>query len=292
MERCVRTAEARVRTRPVLAIALLAVVAFLLPGHASAAGVECGATISQDTTLTASDPVVFEAGSSTDTPCRSTGLTVKGGVTLDCDGRTIKGKGVGTGIRVVSGDSATIQNCIVDSFSVGVQVAGHGSHTVQNVRVVNNKSNGLAASGGQNTITRVVSANNGGVGFAIRGNDNFIGQANVALGNARGGFSFSGNGQIVDSNHAVNNGAAGFFGSGHGSSFTGNNAVGNKGAGFTYRGGTVSFPNDAGTTAAITNGGNGVVLVGTINTAIDDGGNIGEANLGAIQCQIGGAPCQ
>jgi parallel beta helix pectate lyase-like protein len=262
-----------------------------VPLHASAA-VACGATISVDTTLTASDPVVFDPASPGDKPCPSSGLSVKGGVTLDCDGLIIKGKGVGTGIAVLTGDSAFIQNCVVDSFNVGIQLGGRGSHTVQNVRVMNSKTNGVVIAGGQNSLGQVVSQKNGGVGFLIRGDGNQIGQTNLAIDNKKGGFTFTGNGQFVDTNYAINNGAAGFSGTGRGSSFSGNIAVGNKGAGLTYGGGSVALPNDVGGTAAFANAGDGIVVTGTVDTALDDGGNIGEANAGATQCRIAGAPCQ
>jgi hypothetical protein len=275
-------------------VALMGMLALLVPGlatHASAQ-VKCGATISTDTTLTTSDPVVFNDGAPGEKPCTTSGLLVKAGVTLDCGGLTIKGKGAGTGISALSGQGATIQNCVVDNFSIGVSLGGRGGHTLQGVRVINSKTNGVALSGGSNTVTGVVSEKNGGVGFQIRGDGNQIGPTNIARDNAKGGFALSGNGQIVDTNYAVNNGGPGFSGTGRGSSFSANTAVKNKGAGFTYGGGTVDLPNDLGNTAAIINDGNGIVMAGTPDTAFDDGGNIGDANGGAIQCQVAGTACQ
>ena len=236
--------------------------------------------------------VVFNAGLPADAPCASSGLILRAGVTLDCGGLTIKGRGAGTGISALSGEFVTIMNCVVDSFSIGVQVGGHGSHTVQGVRVINSKTNGVVVGGGFNAVTGVVAEKSAGVGFQIRGDNNQIGPTNVARDNARGGFTLSGNGQLVDTNYAVNNGGAGFSGTGRGSSFSANTAVNNKGAGLTYGGGTLDAPNDFFNTAAIANTGNGVVVTGTADTAFDFGGNIGDGNGGAIRCQITGTACQ
>jgi hypothetical protein len=275
-------------------VTLLAVLALLGPGLATDAWaqVKCGATISTDTTLTASDPVVFNAGTPADPPCTGSGLILRGGVTLDCGGLTIKGRGVGTGISALSGEFVTIMNCVVDSFSIGIQVGGLGSHTVQGVRVVNSKTNGVVVTGDFNTVTGVISAKSGGVGFQIRGDDNFIGPTNVARDNVRGGFTLTGNRQFVDTNFAVNNGGAGFSGTGRGSSFSANTAVNNKGAGLAFGGGTINEPNDFSNTAAISNTGNGIAVTGLVDTAFDFGGNLGDGNGGAIQCQIAGAACQ
>jgi hypothetical protein len=275
-------------------VALVAMLAWLGPGivtHA-VAQVRCGATISTDTTLTTSDPVVFNAGTPADAPCTGSGLILRSGVTLDCGGLTLKGRGAGTGISAPSGEAVTITNCVVDAFGIGIQVGGLGSHTVQGVRVLNSRSNGVVVSGDFNTVTGVVSARNGGVGFQVRGDDNQIGPTNVARDNARGGFTLTGNGQFVDTNYAVNNGGAGFAGAGRGSFFFANTAVNNRGAGLTYGGGTIGLPNDLASTAAIGNTGNGIAVTGSPDTAFDGGGNIADANGGAIPCQIAGAACQ
>ena len=179
--------------------------------------------------LAACDPVVFNAGTLGETPCPSNGLVLRGAVTLDCGGLTIKGKGVGTGISALVGEGATITNCVVDSFSIGVSVGGHGSHTLQALRVLNNRSNGVVIVGDFNAVTGVVSEKNLGVGFQLRGDSNFIGPTDVARENARGGFALSGYGQFLGTNYAVNNGGAGFSGTGRGSSFFSTTAVNNRG---------------------------------------------------------------
>ena len=279
------------RTALVLLLGMLAVLVFGISTHA-AAQVNCGAIITTDTTLTASDPVVFNAATLGEKPCPGNGLILRGGVTLDCGGLTIKGRGVGTGISALSGEFVTITNCVVDSFAIGVSVGGLGSHTLQGLRVVNSRTNGVVITGDFNSVSGVISQKNLGVGFQIRGDNNFIGPSNVARDNTRGGFTLAGNGQFLDTTYAVNNGGAGFSGTGRGSSFSATTAVNNRGAGLTYGGGTLDSPNDLGNTAAIANTGNGIVVAGTADTVFDNGGNIGDGNLGAIQCQIAGVACQ
>ena len=249
--------------------------------------VDCGATITTNTTLTAADPV-------TTTICKSNGVSIKGdNITLDCGGLTIKGKGAGAGVRLVSGASgATIQNCVVDSFVKGLLLGGPGGNFVMNVVAQNNKDAGVVATSNANFLLTVLSRNNGGFGFQLSGTGNGTDGA-VALENTKAGFSIKGKEADIENSLAISNGAEGFIGNLKSSFFFGNSAIGNTSDGFKMGGGSTSLPNEYDECKAIANGGNGLVVSGTNPDAnFDGGGNVGLANAGAIGCQIAGVACQ
>ncbi|MBI4489830.1 MAG: right-handed parallel beta-helix repeat-containing protein [Deltaproteobacteria bacterium] len=265
-----------------------------LRARPAVAQVYCGATLTTDTTLIPTDPVVFDpAAQPGDTACAQSGLILGDAITLDCAGLTLKGKGKGTGINIAAGvEGATILNCTVDNFQTGIKLGGLGSHSVEGAVVMNNKINGVELPTDFNFLTGMLSRKNGRMGFLIRGVGNAV-EGSVALENGKAGFSIRSKEHSLDSNFSILNGEQGFEGSGRIVAFSLNNAISNKGNGLNFTGGSVNEPNDFSENKAIANGGNGIFVGGANPDAnVDSGGNKGLANTGPIQCQIAGQPCQ
>jgi hypothetical protein len=280
-----------VRNRLVTLLAA-GVLALIGPWTAPAAAVvNCGATLTSSTTLTASDPV-------TTTMCNDNGLTIQtnADIVLDCAGGTITGDGTGTyGIKVGSGASgAVIKNCVVENFKTGIQITGPGFTTLMRTVAKDNQGNGVSITSNDNVVTDVVSLNNTGHGFETSGANDVTFDGAVAVGNGSRGFSLGGARPVVQNSLAISNGGAGFtHATSTGGSFSANAAVDNGGDGFNIAGGTTSNPKDFDGNRAFVNGGNGLVVTGTnTNGSIDNGGNVGLANVGTTQCQIAGVACQ
>ena len=154
-------------------------------GIASAAPVDCGSIITQDTTLTT------DIG-----PC-GVGLTIRGeGVVLDLGGHTVRGNanraGDSAGILFDGTDSATVRNGTVTEWNAGVVMDGGSANTVRNVRAVNNVSNGLGLFGDGIFVFQSDGAQI--LDNAVIGNGPFSG---ITLDDSSG--------SLVDSNSAQNN---------------------------------------------------------------------------------------
>lgn len=274
-------------------LAVLAVVVITMIGlwqAPAAAQVACGATLTADTVLTPSDPVVFDpVAQPGDTPCVGTAITFGASfITLDCAGLRIRGSGSGRGIRVPLGiEGATILNCVVERFRTGIRLRGLGSHTVEGSVVASNADAGLESESDFNTVLGTLARENGGPGFRIGGAGSFVSES-VALQNGKAGFIVNGREHFVDTSFSVLNG-----GDVRGAGIAANNAIANGGSGLLFDGGSLDFPNDYGDNKVIANKGNGILVKGlNPDVNVDSGGNLGLANGGPIQCQIAGRPCQ
>jgi Right handed beta helix region len=273
--------------KDLFALSTLTLLAALAFGATPAtAQINCGAKLTANTTLTATDPV-------TTTACPSNGLIISADdITLDCGGLTISGKGPGIGIKIdPTLGGATIKNCTVQGFNKGILLGAAGSNLVTNVISQNNKDVGVEVSSDGNVLEAVLSQNNGGLGLHLTGDGNYA-TAAVAIGNKKAGFSLAGKDNTFKNNVAVSNKAQGFTGTIRSTLFTNNVAIGNTTDGVALGGGTIALPNEYGGNNAFANGGNGILVTGA-NPAInvDAGGNAGLGNLGAVQCQIAGSPC-
>ncbi|MFH1630805.1 MAG: NosD domain-containing protein, partial [Candidatus Aenigmatarchaeota archaeon] len=81
------------------------------------AGLSCGDTITESTTLTADL-----------TGCTDVGLTIAtSDIYLDCAGFTIMGNRSNVGIAVNSVENVTIKNCVITNFTIGIRVDTSGS---------------------------------------------------------------------------------------------------------------------------------------------------------------------
>ena len=273
-----------------------AILAPLVIGDTAAgAKIRCGNTLTDDVTLTSSDPVVFDFETQPgDTPCSKDGLVLGDGVTLDCAGLTLRGRGKGIGIHVTKdAEGVFIENCVVDSFATGIQLKGFGFHGVEETAVLNNRRNGVDVLTEGNFLSGVVLKGNGRMGFQVKNIGNDLSDGNVALGNGKDGFRIGGKKHFFDSNFSIQNGGAGFRGSGRDTFFSVNISIGNQGDGLNFKGGSVEFPNDFGDNRAIANGGNGIFVGGgNPEKNFDSGGNRGIANAGSVQCEIAKQPCE
>jgi hypothetical protein len=276
------------RVALILAPMLTAFALLALSSTPADAQVTCGAKITAlTTTLTSSDPV-------TSTVCPGDGIIIGADdITLDCGGLTLKGNKKGAGIKLAAGASGTIiQNCVVDSFNKGLQIGAGGGVFVTNVVSQNNKDAGVEVTSDFSFFSNVLSRSNGGIGFHFSGMGNG-GEAVVALQNTMAGFSIGGRAADISSSFSISNGQQGFTGTIKESSIASSSSIANGGDGFSFAGGTLALPNAFGDLKAIANGGNGLSVGGTNpDVNVDNGGNSGLANAGAIQCQIAGQPCQ
>jgi len=281
--------------RGLFVLASVAVLAVGLWSAPAVAQVPCGATITTDTTLTPSDPVVFDPiAQPGDTPCLGTAITFGASfITLDCSGLTIRGSGSGRGIRVPLGiEGVTILNCVVERFGTGIRLRGRGSHTVVGSAVTDNADAGLESDSDFNSIVGTLARGNRGPGFRIAGVGSVVSES-VALQNAKAGFIVNGRKHFVDTSFSILNGGDGFVGTIRGAGIAANDAIANGGHGFLFDGGSLDFPNDYSDNKAIANRGNGILVKGlNPDVNVDSGGNRGLANGGPIQCQIAGQPCQ
>jgi len=190
------------------------------------AQVGCGATLTTDTTLTPTEPVVFDlVAQPGDTPCSSTALILGDAITLDCAGLTLKGNGKGIRVTVAKGvEGVSILNCTVETFTTGIQHGGLRSHAVEEALVINSKGNGVEVLSDFNFLIGVHAQQNVGSGFQIKGLGNEVDDS-VAFDNGKAGFSIKGKEPFFDSNLALQNGTAGFEGSGRNIVFSLNEAI-------------------------------------------------------------------
>lgn len=135
--------------------------------------ISCGDTLTSDTIL-AGDLL----------GCTSNGISIGAdNMTLDCDGHTIGGSGVGSGITSVGRRGITIRDCVVKNF-----VAGTDLDFTTESRLVGN------------------TAENNGDGFVLRDSSNNTLESNNATGSSSAGFILlSSNFNVLTNNNAQNN---------------------------------------------------------------------------------------
>jgi hypothetical protein len=269
-----------VSSRILTVLGLSALVALAATPTPATADVACGATLTTDVTLGATDSVVNRV-------CNGNGLVLAASdITLDCAGLTIRGAARGRGISIKSGaEGITIQNCSIEGFGTGVLLSGGGFHWMERTVVSGAKDAGIDVAADE-SIVITSAVQNSERGFIVRSTFSEVSDS-VALGNKKEGFSLKGKSLFVIRNVSINNGAEGFTGAISGESELSENiAAGNRGAGFSVSGGSVSLPNFVADNRAFGNTGNGLVATGD-----DGGGNLALGNGGRIACQISGQPC-
>ena len=124
------TSRRRAVAQSAAVVLLLAAAAAVVPG-ARGAALQCGATITSDTKLTA------DVG-----PCASGGLIVRGsGVTLDLNGHRVFGSvtpGDGIGILLVDATGSAVVRGTVSNFDGGISILRGGGNRIESVRAVAN----------------------------------------------------------------------------------------------------------------------------------------------------------
>jgi parallel beta-helix repeat protein len=251
---------------------------------------------------------------------RGSGLGVGVGIKIDglnVDKVQVRNGGIKafeTGIATTDGSStnrSTIRKVAVsDSLLLGISLVGD-TNTLDAVDSLINGDTGVLVQGNDTTLLFVRSSQNGNHGIEVIGDGTVLrsGQVNRNFGN---GMQLTGIGSLLDKNLATRN----FDGivvvgdgdgnsaslelsknkaaenDGHGISVTGNNHViqenqaslnGEDGIAVAGTGNRLK------TNKAIDNGDDGLIVTGGGN--INDGGNSGKKNDGAVQCQIDGQNC-
>ena len=145
---------------------------------ASAEHVQCGDTITQDTTL---DSDIIDCA-----PPVGRAIRIEGnGITLDLGGHTVDGTGVGFGIiSAVLGSSVTVRGGHVREFRTGVTLSGEDDMTVRDVTVSDN-FRGVSITGVRAVVEGVTATRNA-VGISFGNVTDAIVRRNEAFGNEFG----------------------------------------------------------------------------------------------------------
>lgn len=162
--------------------ALLAVLLALTAEQAIASHASCGAIITTDTRLDR-DLV----------GCQGDGLVIgAAGITLDLNGHTVSGTGVGTGIDDSAGhDRVRIINGTVTAFSNGIVLIGASSSRLTDLTVTDNASGGISLVDGSdaNRVERNVVSGNRLDGIFLFASDHNTIERNSVTGNDPAGIS-------------------------------------------------------------------------------------------------------
>jgi len=171
--------------------------------------------------------------------CPGTALIIGANdITLDCQGHTISGSGLGFGFSILAQnrENITIKNCIVRNFFHGIKFDSTDQSLLLNNTVNNNGGGGFLLSGSSNNILTDNTANNNdnsGFGLFSSSNNNIL-TNNIAQ-NTNVGFilSVSCNNNIL-TNNIANNNNIGFMltGSSNNNILTNNTADNNNQYGF------------------------------------------------------------
>ena len=282
---------------------------------------DCGDIVVSNLTL-ADDPV-------TSTECGGDGLVVRApeasaGVTVDLNGKTLRGGKRGTaiwvvdggpgGVRVVSsGGRAAIEGfrdgivartaqvvALVENVNVrrcsrdGVSLGG-ADYQVRAVDVSDAGRDGFALGGRYYRCDGTSAVRSGRFGYFIDGQNGTIGRVqagNTAEQSGNDGFHIMGSGMRLNLCVATGNRKDGVTLRGAGHEVTACDARGNAHDGISGEGANLAFYANG----AEDNGRDGLAVTG--GHLVDGGGNSGSGNRGeglqrpAIQCEIGSAPCQ
>lgn len=143
---------------------------------------DCGDTVTTDTILKASDPVVTKV-------CFPTGLFVAGGVTLDASSAVIRCHTppdfVTTGFWII-GNDATIDGGIIQGCGNGIFGVTDGS-TIERVTARGGSSAGINIHGDGNTLLHNLCDNNAFDGIFVEGAHNTL-ERNYCKGNGSNGI--------------------------------------------------------------------------------------------------------
>ena len=219
----------------------------------------CGDTVTTNTVLDSSDPVV-----STDLldVCAGPGpaLTVAPGITLDVAGQTIRCADDTSQVGIEVGNGAKVHSGIIKQCGIGI--GGTASHSeLEDNRFLNDRV-GIELIGDTNTVSRNVSIGDGEVsvhGFVVTGDHNII-QNNRCQQHLEEGLLVNGDANELTRNYCYGNDRTGIAVSG-----TLNKLFRNLGK---------------------NNGGHGVLAPGPGN--ITDGTNFGSGNVVKPDCSING----
>jgi len=171
-------------------IAVLTIVAL----SGSVYAISCGDTITTDTVL------------DSDLTCSNTAITIgANGITLDCQGHTIRGSGSISGILSIDRQNIIIKNCIVENFATGISFESTNNSQLINNTASNNGWGFFIFSSSDNTLTSNTANYNGDKGFLLRTSSNFNTlTSNTANYSGSTGFSLSASSNNILTNNTAN----------------------------------------------------------------------------------------
>lgn len=116
------------------------ILVFLLIGHVRVPLAEGATCNSERNTCRCGDTVTESVVLDADVEgCSDVGLRLRDGVTLDCNGHTIRGRSSREGILLQGIDGARVRNCIVEGFRFGIRVRAGRSHLISGNTVQENR---------------------------------------------------------------------------------------------------------------------------------------------------------
>jgi hypothetical protein len=179
-------------------------------------------------------------------------------VTLDLGGATLRGRGVGAGVRLEPGAThATVRNGSIAGFATGVRAEGAIGVALANVQVRDSTQDGVALSGDGHTVEKSVIEGSGGLGVAVVGHAARLSGLQV-IGNAGAGVRLLGDGHVLEKSEVAGNAGRGAEVSGDRNQVTGLQVEGNVGDGVLVKG----TGNQAAKNEATRNLGNGLEIQG------------------------------
>jgi copper-binding protein NosD len=200
---------------------------------------------------------------------------------------------LGSGIILEGSDNELNTNAALANGDTAIQVEGNDNDLLFN-RVSHNANNGIQVSGDGNTLYANNLNKNAGTGIRVEGNDNIVAKNSVEN-SGIDGIVVAGDGDgdpttlELWKNKVLKNNGYGIIVDGNA-----HDIVANQGD-FNGRDGiaVVGTGNLLGLNKARENQGNGLIATGVNPTDdnIDDGGNLGKKNSGAVQCKIDGLAC-
>ena len=278
---------------------------------------DCGDTVVSDVAL-GNDPVTQQVCARDGLIVRATGAAQA--VTIDLEGKTLRGSGKGAGVWLVYGGPggarviSSVGTATLEGFRDGVVARGPNAVAlVDNLKVVGSKRDGIRVQAPGYTVRSTVVQEAGQDGFWLRGSD-FLVTATQAKSSGRFGYFVMGSAGALGAVQAVDSKMAGINLLGMGTevqqcevklghkeglklngmhmTVVGCEASGNDGDGISGVGMGLTVTGNR----ARDNGGNGIMVMGM--DVVDGGGNAGSGNRGegtqraAVQCALGGVPCR
>jgi len=217
----------------ILALLVVLLLGSVVPMQAQ---INCGATITADTVLMPTDPVV--SGACATNPA----LTVVGPAELDMNGLSVSCSSTGRDGIVIRGTKAEVFNGSVSGcrtgFAVDEELGSASRNKLYNLVARDNADNGFEIGGSSSSIVGCVARDNGDRGFSIGSAKGKV-VDNSATGNQTG-FSLFGSSLKAMRNIAADNSGAGFRIQGDGVKLKDNVASGNV-AGFAVEGSDASL---------------------------------------------------
>jgi parallel beta-helix repeat protein len=110
--------------------------------------------------------------------CKETGLVVANGSLLDCDHRTITGRGQEAGVLFDHANGAEVHNCSITNFQIGVRVKGGQGNAIVGNEILDNEKYGIdiadAAAGVRIETNTIRDSGDEGIHVGTGASDNTI----------------------------------------------------------------------------------------------------------------------